>query len=215
MPLSSPAPREPLHSRRITCEGFRRKDGLVEIEGHIIDVRPFPYHHHWDHGVVDGTPIHEMWLRLVLDDSKKIVDVEVALDNTPFPRCKEVDAHYKRLVGLTIGAGFSKRMFDLVGADQGCTHVTGLLQSMATTLLQALASEAQRLQPTPPGVSEEALMAVRAEKIGAVFRTPSVDPAYPLLNSCYSHAAVSPVVKRLSPQHYAGEEGGTKMKKPA
>jgi len=47
MPLSAPSPRDPIHRRHITCEGFRRADGLVEIDGHITDIRPFPFHGYW------------------------------------------------------------------------------------------------------------------------------------------------------------------------
>ena len=44
MPLSPPEDREPIHHRRIDCRGYRRKDGLWDIEGHLTDVKsdPFP-----------------------------------------------------------------------------------------------------------------------------------------------------------------------------
>ena len=146
MPLSAPGPREPIHQRKIHCEGFRRPDGLVEIDGHITDTRPFPYYGHWEGEIVDGAPVHEMWLRLVIDQNRQIVDVEAAMDHTPFPRCLDVNAHYRRLIGLQIGAGLNKQVFERVGGTQGCTHVTGMIQIMATTLFQALASEAQRIR---------------------------------------------------------------------
>ena len=207
MPLPPPAPREKIHSRRITCEGFRRNDGLIEIDGHITDVRPFPYYGHWDGEVVDGAPVHEMWLRLVVDQDKKIVDVNTVMDHTPFPRCLDVTEHYQRLIGLTIGPGLGKQVFDAVGGAKGCTHVTGIFQTMATTLLQALASEAQRILPNASGKSTEALMIERSQKISAAFSN-SAEPGYPLLNICYSHASDSPVVKRLAPEfHEPGPKG--------
>ena len=39
MPLSPAAPREHIHTRTVTCRGYRRKDGLWDIEGHLVDVK--------------------------------------------------------------------------------------------------------------------------------------------------------------------------------
>lgn len=205
MPLSPPAPREQIHDRRITCAGFRRQDGLLDIEGHIIDIRPFPYYDHWDGSVVDCAPVHEMWLRLTIDQEKRIADVEAAMDHTPFPNCPGVANHYKRLIGLVISPGFGKRMHDRVGNIQGCTHVTGLIQIMATTLLQALTSEAQRILPPKDGESDEALRGKRLQLMRSAFANPEA-PRYPLLNTCYSHAAFSPVVERLAPEYHRPEK---------
>jgi hypothetical protein len=41
MPLSPPVSREELHTRAITLHGYRRDDGLFDIEAHLIDTKPF------------------------------------------------------------------------------------------------------------------------------------------------------------------------------
>ena len=41
MPLTPPADRKPMHTRRIRCEGFSRADGLWDIEAHLIDTKPY------------------------------------------------------------------------------------------------------------------------------------------------------------------------------
>jgi hypothetical protein len=43
MPLSTSADREPLHTRSITCRGYRRADGLWDIEGHLRDVKDYSF----------------------------------------------------------------------------------------------------------------------------------------------------------------------------
>ncbi len=43
MPLSPPAPREPIHPRHVVCSGFRRADGLWDIEGHLTDVKSYDF----------------------------------------------------------------------------------------------------------------------------------------------------------------------------
>jgi len=122
----------------------------------------------------------------------------------PSPRCMEVTDHYKRLIGLTIGPGLGKHVFSAVGGPKGCTHVTGLIQTMATTLLQALASEATRIVPNTEHLTGDALMQKRMQKVSDVFAD-SAAPGYPLLNTCYSHTSSSPVVKRLAPEFHKAD----------
>ena len=43
MPLSPPAPREPIHTRAIDLRGYRREDGLWDIEGHLTDVKCYDF----------------------------------------------------------------------------------------------------------------------------------------------------------------------------
>ena len=57
MPLSPPAPREVLHDRRIECAGYHREDGLWDIEGHIVDTKPFDFETSFRGAVTAGTPV--------------------------------------------------------------------------------------------------------------------------------------------------------------
>ena len=41
MPLSQPAPRKLMHNRVIECRGYEREDGLWDIEGHLVDTKPY------------------------------------------------------------------------------------------------------------------------------------------------------------------------------
>ena len=68
MPLSEPAAREKLHTRTVTCEGFRRADGLWDIEGHMTDVKTYGFDNSWRGRVEPGEPLHGMWLRLTIDE---------------------------------------------------------------------------------------------------------------------------------------------------
>src|SRR3954451_8363882 len=43
MPLSPPAPREMLHRRAIDIRGWRRDDGLYDIEAHLLDTKAYPF----------------------------------------------------------------------------------------------------------------------------------------------------------------------------
>ena len=76
MALSSPAKRELIHTRTVECNGYRRKDGLWDIEGRLVDIKTYTFHNNERGEVPPGEPVHEMWIRLTVDDDLKIHDVE-------------------------------------------------------------------------------------------------------------------------------------------
>jgi hypothetical protein len=84
MPLSKPKlSRTFLHHRQIECQGYQREDGLWDIEGHLVDTKtePFPVD---SRGLLPpGEPLHEMWLRVTLDDTFLIHEVEAVIDASP------------------------------------------------------------------------------------------------------------------------------------
>lgn len=43
MPLSTAAARKPLHHRAISARGYKRDDGLFEVEGHLLDTKSYSF----------------------------------------------------------------------------------------------------------------------------------------------------------------------------
>src|SRR6478672_9396455 len=75
MPLSPAQPRRPLHTRSIRYEGYRRDDDMWDIEGHLVDTKPFNYA--LSSGVRQaGQPVHDMWLRVTIDRDFVVRDIE-------------------------------------------------------------------------------------------------------------------------------------------
>ena len=65
--------RELTHTRRVRYEGYKRADGLWDIEAHLLDTKNHDYR--LKTGVRRaGQPIHDMWLRVTIDRSFTIVD---------------------------------------------------------------------------------------------------------------------------------------------
>ena len=59
MSVAPPAvPRRLLHLRRITCEAFEREDGLLDIEGLLIDTKPTPVQLVTGRSIEPGSAIH-------------------------------------------------------------------------------------------------------------------------------------------------------------
>ena len=131
MPLPEPkAAREPLHHRSIQIRGYKRDDGLYDIEGHLVDTKPYDLK--LAAGVRHaGEPIHGMWLRITIDRTLTIVEADAAMDATPYSgHCEKIapDKHLK----------------ELFGGVRGCTHVSELAAALATAAFQTMAG--QRVQ---------------------------------------------------------------------
>ena len=43
MPLGTATDRELVHGRTIICQGYRRADGLWDIEGHLVDTKAYSF----------------------------------------------------------------------------------------------------------------------------------------------------------------------------
>jgi hypothetical protein len=138
MPLSPPDARRHYHTRAIECRGYFREDGLWDIEGHMTDVKTYGFENS-DRGRVEaGEPVHEMSIRLTLDDAFEIKAAEASTDHGPFGVCASIAPAYEKLVGVKIGLGFRKAVKDRLGGVHGCTHLTELLYPMATVAYQTI-----------------------------------------------------------------------------
>ena len=149
LPEVSPQ-REKIHSRQILIEGYKRTDGLWEIEGHITDIR----HHDIQlrTGVrLAGTPLHEMLVKITVDGSLKILAAAVETQASPYPgTCENITPEYAKLEGLRIETGFRREVAKLFGGLLGCTHITELLGNMGTVAIQTLAREAEKKSDEKP-----------------------------------------------------------------
>ena len=104
MPLPAPSStRQSLHHRDITVRGYKRDDGLFDIEGHLHDTKDI------DFKVASGQrkagdSLHSMWLRITIDRTLTIVDAEAATDAMPYVGyCDQITPDYKKLIGVEIG----------------------------------------------------------------------------------------------------------------
>lgn len=190
MPLSPPAARAPLHERRLTIDGFEREDGLYDLEGRIVDTKTYAYDSDWHGRVEPGTPVHDMSIRLTIDNRMKVHGVETVTDRSPFPPCHEAAVNYEALVGLTIGPGWTRALRQRVGGTAGCTHITELLSQVATVAFQTMVKKRQEQsrKRTVDGVSDQS----RARPM--------------MIGACHAFAVDGPVVKRYWPEYYRSRE---------
>ena len=123
MPLSAPAPRQLLHNRLVQCWGYRREDGLWDIEGRMVDTKTYPFPNEDRGGAIQaGEPLHDMWIRLTVDPQFRIHDVEARTDGSPFGLCPAITSRYRQLIGVRIGPGWSLKLKELFAGVDGCTN---------------------------------------------------------------------------------------------
>ncbi|MBV6631993.1 MAG: DUF2889 domain-containing protein [Alphaproteobacteria bacterium] len=185
MPLTPTVKREPIHHREIHCRGYLREDGLWDIEGHLRDTKAYAFHNHERGDITPGDPIHDMWLRITVDDGLTVVDAEASTDGSPFGICGNITPVYKELIGLRIGPGWTKQTKSRFGGIQGCTHITELLGPVATTAFQTVYPYLARKNKKP---------------VEGEVSDPAKPP--PLLNTCHAFAAHSPIVQKRWPDFY-------------
>jgi hypothetical protein len=134
-------PRNRLHSRTIHAEGWKREDGLWDIEARITDVKDRDYQ--LASGLrPKGEPVHDMWVRVTIDREFNVLDAVVSIDAVPYPGgCDSIADVYRRIVGLNLVRGFRRTVTEMFGSVLGCSHVTELLGSLPTVAIQTFASE--------------------------------------------------------------------------
>lgn len=187
MPLPEAAPRKHLHTRAIEYRGYEREDGLWDIEAHMTDVKTYEFSNNWRGTVAVGEPLHEMLLRLTIDDNFEIRDVEAATENSPFQICPDITPNYKKLIGITMGPGWRKAIRTKVGGTEGCTHLTELLFPMATVAMQTI-------------------WPVKAQRRKKPVEEQKSTRRPPVLDTCHAWSTDSPVVRDNAPKFYTGND---------
>jgi hypothetical protein len=184
MPLPPSVPRDELHLRRIELRGYGRHDGLYDIEARMVDTKTRELTLPEGRVVPSGEPLHDMWVRLVVDENLDVIDIVASTDASPFGICREATATLQTMKGLRIAAGWSAAVRERLAGRNGCTHLTELLGPLATVAFQTL-SQVRNAKPT---------------SVDANSKPRKID-------SCYAYASDREVVLRRWPKHYDGDEG--------
>ena len=187
MPLPEAAPRKHVHTRAIDYRGYEREDGMWDIEAHMTDTKTYQFSNNWRGEVKIGEALHEMLLRVTIDDDFIIRDVEAVTDNSPFQMCPNITPVYKNLIGIKMGLGWRTAIRMKVGGVEGCTHLTELLFPMATVAMQTIWP----------------LLRHKKQQADSEFGESEKRPV--VLNTCHAWSTDSPVVKENAAKYYTGD----------
>ena len=180
MPLPAPEKRALAHTRVVTCYGFKREDNLWDIEGRIVDTKPFDFPNKDRGGTIRADePLHDMSIRLTIDIDLNVIDAEAVIDDSPYNYCKSIATVARQLVGLQIAPGWTLKSKTAMGNNHGCTHLSELLGPVATTAIQTISSAKWRQTSSSGQGSTRSF-----------------------IGSCHSYQVDSPVVKEHWPDLY-------------
>ncbi|HEX7563350.1 MAG TPA: DUF2889 domain-containing protein [Bradyrhizobium sp.] len=171
-----------MHKRSIECDGYLRNDGLWEVEARLVDTKPFAQRDHFRGDLRAGDPVHDIAVRLVVDDAMTIREAQTTMRATPFPTCIEVEPVLQRLVGERIGRGWRELVRRKIGRLESCTHLSELLGPAVTALFQTMS-----YGKTPEGRSSLEQQ-----------RSASEPPFF--IGGCHSWRTDGPVVAEMFPQ---------------
>ena len=166
--------------------GYDREDGLWDIEAELTDIKPYTFELPAEGPYPAHEPIHQLNIRLTVDDRMVIQDLATSLDAIPHAECEQSPANMSALIGFTLGAGWRKVIEQHLGRTRGCTHLREMLFNMATAAFQTI----------PSGVWQ------RREASG--LPQPELTQPPPYLGQCMTWAFDSPTVQRIYPMLYAG-----------
>lgn len=176
MPLPSASSRKLFHERSIQCRGYLRDDGLWDIEAKLVDTRTYTSEVGFRPDVPAGEPVHEMLLRLTIDEYLVIREAVAVTEIGPYPSCSGANGKLPELKGVRIASGWRREITLRLGGRNGCAHIRELLGPIATTAIQTLAPRR--------GIDDR-------DRDGRPTR----------IDSCHAYASNGEVVRRYWPDH--------------
>lgn len=183
MPLPPAAvSRKRLQIRSIVIEGWKRDDGLWDIEARLVDTKDHDYP--LASGIrLQGEPVHEMCVRVTINRDFDIVAAVAASDAVPYPDgCEKIAPTYGQLVGLNLVRGYRKQVGEMFEGVCGCSHLTELLLGLPAAAIQTFASEMRDTEGFDP--------------LSKPFQ----------LDKCHALDTASETVRRYYPRWYRGQK---------
>lgn len=179
--------RQHCHRRSIQGDGYQRDDGLWDIEATLLDTKSYDMRNKDRGGIAAGEALHQMRVIMTIDSEFVIREIRAETMNAPFNSCPVAADKYASLQGLRIASGWMVKVRQRLTTVDGCTHITELLQYMATVAFQTIF-------PLTTGQTE----------MGASRRDDKVKRRPTLLNRCHGYREDGPVVKEKWPEFHKG-----------
>ena len=184
LPIAAPT-RQLSHHRSIDLRVYARGGGLWEVDAEVRDVRANDTR--MATGMLPaGLPIHDMLLRLVVDEQFNVIEAGAETRAQPYPgACENHGDAYGRLVGLNLMNRFRQNVRERLGGIEGCTHITELSQVLPTAVVQAFAGQVLDVSGKDPSAQQPMQ-----------------------IDRCHALRADGPVVQQYYPRWYRRSDSG-------
>lgn len=144
-----PADRK-IHSRDIRLATYPYRENSIIVEGFLKDERYLPVFDITG-DVKPAGVIHHFGIWLTVDsDPLMIRDAEAEMITLPMTECRALADSVAALAGLEIRSGFSRKVRDIMGGPDGCTHLCHLATVMIQEVVQGFFVRKRQTKPPLP-----------------------------------------------------------------
>jgi Protein of unknown function (DUF2889) len=144
-----------VHTRNIELATYSISESELIVTGKLIDER---FQKVFDITGKETLPgiIHHMEIYLLIHwDPLKIAKAEAYMPHVPMLQCQETLDVIKKVEGLEIKGGFSKKIKEYMGSVKGCTHLTHLLTVMGQEIVHGWFTEKRKhKKPVPKSIDQ-------------------------------------------------------------
>jgi hypothetical protein len=162
----------------------------------MTDTKSYAFPNDWRRTIEAGEPLHDMRIRLTLDEDFVIREVECVTAAGPYEICPAITPAFAALKGERIGRGWSRVLREKFGGRHGCVHHVEMLRAMATVAFQTLYGWQGR-RKREAGLDQ-------GEGPPSGEPTPGRKPGF--IDSCHALASDSEIVRTQYPQFYEAQK---------
>lgn len=127
--------RKTIHVRTIQADVVKVGDDEIEITGRLVDQRPGSQPTWF--GMQKDATVHDMALTLrVRRPDLMITAASAAMAAHPYTICPDAVPRVQQLVGISVRHGFTRAVNERLGRQNGCSHLTALVQAMGPVVRQ-------------------------------------------------------------------------------
>ncbi|MCP3901148.1 MAG: DUF2889 domain-containing protein, partial [Desulfobacteraceae bacterium] len=139
-----------IHTRDIKLATYAVNDSELIVCGTLLDERLQTIFDITEKEIPPGKVHHMQIYLLIHDNPLRITKVEASMPHVPMSQCKETLDVIKKVEGLEIKGGFSKKVNEFMGSTKGCTHLTHLLTVMGQEIVHGWLTEKRKYKTEAP-----------------------------------------------------------------
>jgi hypothetical protein len=146
---------KPVHERAIEIRSYPLDDGLLLVEGRLKDDQLTPGYR-WDGKRRSAGTVHRMCVRILVGEwPLKILDAEAEMEQVPHELCPSTEDSVRKIIGVTIAAGFSNEVRKRLGGIRGCAHMTFLVMALGPAAMHGFwTMKSKTRNPLPKSLEE-------------------------------------------------------------
>ncbi len=147
--------RKAIHTRNIELSTYCLGNSELIVKGTLLDERFQKVYDILEQELTPGVIHHMEIFVLVRDNPLRIAEAEAYMPRVPMLQCNETLAVIKKVEGLEIKAGYSKKIKELMGSIKGCTHLTHLLTVMGQEIVHGWLTEKRKHKTPAPETADQ------------------------------------------------------------